>query len=99
MKQADIKAEKPSGDEVEVGQVFLIVAPATPEPPPPPDKMLVALVHDDPAPTHAIGTAQDRESDSAARVVRVDFAIDGSDAENAYAAAELVPHRRIGKRL
>jgi hypothetical protein len=51
MKQADIKAEKPSGDEVEVSQVFLIVAPATPEPPPPPDTVLVALVDDDTAPT------------------------------------------------
>lgn len=51
MKQADIKAEKPSGDEVEVSQVFLVVAPTTPEPPPPPDTALVALVHDDPAPT------------------------------------------------
>jgi hypothetical protein len=27
------------------------VAPTTPEPPPPPDTVLVALVHDDPAPT------------------------------------------------
>jgi|GEM_PF-5117787 hypothetical protein len=51
MKQADIKAEKPSGDEVDVSEVFLIVAPTTPEPPPPAERTLVALVRDDPAPT------------------------------------------------
>jgi hypothetical protein len=51
MKQADIKAEEPSGDEVPVGAVFLVVASATPAPVEsgPPPRMLVALVHDEPA--------------------------------------------------
>jgi hypothetical protein len=50
MKQADLKAEKPSGDAVEVGELFLVVAPLTPEPPPPPARTLIALVRDEPAP-------------------------------------------------
>ena len=50
MKQADLSAEKPSGEEVKVAEVFLMVAP--PEPmtePVPPERTLVALVHDEPA--------------------------------------------------
>jgi hypothetical protein len=50
MKQAELKAEKPSGDEVEVAQIFLVVAPVTPEPPPPAERTLIALVRDEPAP-------------------------------------------------
>jgi hypothetical protein len=50
MKQADIKAEKPSGDEVAVAEVFIVVVPATPPQADPPGKALVALEHDEPAP-------------------------------------------------
>jgi hypothetical protein len=52
MKQADIKAEKPSGEEVQVANIFLVVAPVTPEPPEPApvSRTLVALVRDEPAP-------------------------------------------------
>ncbi len=51
MKNAKISAEEPSGDEVEVAQVFLVVAPADPPPPPPvPERVLVALVSNDPTP-------------------------------------------------
>lgn len=32
MKQANLKAEKPSGEEVEVERVFVVVVPATPQP-------------------------------------------------------------------
>jgi hypothetical protein len=52
MKQTPIMAEKPSGEEAKVGEVFVIVAPATPPPPSPePQRVLVALVKDEPAPT------------------------------------------------
>jgi hypothetical protein len=50
MKETTISAEKPSGDEVGVAEVFLIIAPATPpEPPPTPVHTLVALVDAPPA--------------------------------------------------
>jgi hypothetical protein len=48
MKQTDIKAQEPSGDEVEVVEVFLAAAPATP-PPPVNETVLLALAHDEPA--------------------------------------------------
>jgi hypothetical protein len=50
MKQVDIKAEKPSGDEAEVADIFLIVAPATPGQSEPAGKALVALIYAEPAP-------------------------------------------------
>ncbi len=50
LKQATISAEKPSGEEVPVREVFLIVAPATPPPAPEPQKLLVAMVRSEPAP-------------------------------------------------
>jgi hypothetical protein len=51
MKQADLKAQKPSGDETTVAEVFLVVAPPTPvaEEPAPPQRTLVALVTPAPA--------------------------------------------------
>ena len=50
MKQADLKAQKPSGEEATVSEVFLIVAPATPiEEPARPARTLVALVTPAPA--------------------------------------------------
>jgi hypothetical protein len=52
MKQTTISAEKPSGDEVRVAEVFLVVAPATPPAPPPaPARTLVALVDAPPEPS------------------------------------------------
>jgi hypothetical protein len=59
MTQADLKAQKPSGDEVGVAEVFLIAVPATPPPPDPgpPARVLVALVHDEPALTMTAGSA------------------------------------------
>jgi hypothetical protein len=59
MTQADLKGQKPSGDEVEVTEVFLVVAPDTPPPPDPgpPARVLVALVHDEPAPEKTAGAA------------------------------------------
>jgi hypothetical protein len=49
MKQADLQAEKPSGDEVKLAEVFIVVAPSTPPEPGPPPRTLVALVEDEPA--------------------------------------------------
>lgn len=48
LKQADLKAEQPSGDEVEVARVYIIAAPSTPEPKASADSEtpLVALVSD-----------------------------------------------------
>ena len=44
MKQTTISAKKPSGDEVGVAEVFLVVAPATPpEPPPTPGGGVIRL--------------------------------------------------------
>ena len=48
MKQTDIKAQEPSGVEVEVVEVFLAAVPATP-PPPVHQTVLLALAHDGPA--------------------------------------------------
>lgn len=50
MKQAELNAEKPSGEEVKVSEIFVMVAPPTPpEAYPTPERTLVALVHDEPA--------------------------------------------------
>jgi hypothetical protein len=48
MKQTELKAQQPSGVEVEVMEVFLAAVPATP-PPPVNQTMLLALAHDEPA--------------------------------------------------
>jgi hypothetical protein len=50
MKEADIKAEKPSGHAAEVAEVFLVVAPPVPEPPAPAGRTLIALVRDESPP-------------------------------------------------
>lgn len=60
MKQAEIKAEEPSGEEVEVRQVFLVVAPATPEPPEPAGRTLMALVSAEPAAAAQLPTTASR---------------------------------------
>jgi hypothetical protein len=49
MKQAEINAEEPSGQEVAVREVFLVVAAPTPEPPEPAGRTLMALVSAEPA--------------------------------------------------
>jgi hypothetical protein len=47
MKQADIQAEEPSGEEVKVAEVFIMVAPETPlADSGPPEHTLVALVEE-----------------------------------------------------
>ena len=47
MKQADLNAEKPSGEEVKVTEAFVMVAPTTPvEPEPVRERTLVALIPD-----------------------------------------------------
>jgi hypothetical protein len=55
MKQADLKAEKPSGAELEIAQVFLVVAPIPPVAADSgaPTRTLMALVYDEPAPAHS----------------------------------------------
>ncbi len=55
MKQADLKAEKPSGVEVEIAQVFLVVSPIPPVAADSgaPARTLMALVYDEPAPAHS----------------------------------------------
>jgi hypothetical protein len=55
MKQADLKAEKPSGAEVEIAQVFLVVAPIPPVTADSgaPAPTLTALVYDEAAPAHS----------------------------------------------
>jgi hypothetical protein len=49
MKQADLKAQQPSGEEVEIERVFVVVVPATPAPKTSADaeRPLVALVPDE----------------------------------------------------
>jgi hypothetical protein len=56
MKQADLKAEKPSGAEVEIAEVFLVVAPIPPvaADSEAPARTLMALVYDEPAPAHSV---------------------------------------------
>ena len=61
MKQTTISAEKPSGDEVELSDVFFIVAPATPPPPPETEHTLIALVPDDSAASNSAQNSTPRE--------------------------------------
>lgn len=61
LKQATISAEKPSGDEVDPSEVFIIAAPATPPPPPEPEHTLIALVPDDSAASNSAQNNTPRE--------------------------------------
>lgn len=63
MKQASLKGEKPSGDEVEVADVFILAVPTTPPTPPPtPERTLVALVQaDSPGPARSGGASRSAE--------------------------------------
>ena len=61
LKQATISAEKPSGDEVDLSEVFIIVAPATPPPPPEPEHTLIALVPNDSAASNSAQNNTPRE--------------------------------------